>query len=259
MATMRQQLVRSIVVVAVAATWVGEAIAAPVDHSKWDQLLKRHVQEGVVDYHGFRQEQAVLEEYFKALNSVTVESLGSRQVQLAFWINAYNAAAVKGVLDRWPPRSVQGVGGFFSKVRYAMAGSSLTLNDVEARGRALGDWRIHMALVCAAKGCPPLRSEAYVPERLEEQLADQARRFLNDPQRGLRVEGDTLWLSSIFSWYKRDFVASSQPRLLVRLTPEAIVSVIRPYLDPTLAVAVQTRTVRIKWLDYDWSLNEMTR
>jgi len=231
------------------------AAQTQVDHMAWDLLLRRHVVSGLVDYEGFRQDRAALDRYIVSLQDVQPSQFGSREAQLAFWINAYNANVVKGVLDHYPIVSVKEVKGFFDRIRYRVAGRELTLNEIEGEGRALGDWRIHFVVVCASSSCPLLRAEAYAADRVDAQLAEQTRQFLGDPQRGMRVEGTTLWVSKIFDWYTADFVPAKERGLFRRLTPEQLVSVLSPYLTPEVGQAVRQRTLELKFLDYDWSLN----
>ena len=223
-----------------------------VDHSAWHGLLTHYVRDGLVDYAGLKLATPALEGYLATLRRTIPSRLRARQDQLAFWINAYNACVVAGVVKRYPLASVRSVSGFFDRLRYDVGGRALTLNDIEAEGRKLGDWRLHMALVCASSSCPPLRAEAYVPERLDDQLADQTRQFLRDPQRGLRVEGGTMWVSKIFKWYVGDFLPGGQ------LIPARLVAVLEPYLDPDAAATIRQRpTLGLKLLDYDWSLNRV--
>ena len=230
--------------------------AAPdVGDTVWDQLLRWHVRDGLVDYAGIQAESSQLEQYLEAL-AHTPQLWSSKAAELAFWINAYNACVMKGVLDHQPIRSVKDVKGFFDQMHYRVAGESLTLNQIEAKGRALGDWRMHMAVVCASSSCPPLRSEAYQTEHLDDQLAEQARDFLRDTRRGLRLDGDALWLSQVFKWYAQDFVPGRRPGLFQRLTVGDLLPVIQPYLEPRLADQIASRKPTIRFLDYDWSLNE---
>jgi len=231
------------------------AAQTQVDHTAWGLLLKRHVVSGLVDYEGLRQDRATLDRYVVSLQDVQPSQLGSPQAQLAFWINAYNANVVKGVLDHGPIASVKEVEGFFDRIRYRVAGRDLTLNEIEGEGRALGDWRIHFAVVCASSSCPPLRAEAYAADRLESQLAEQTRQFLDNPQRGMRIEGETLWASKIFDWYMTDFVPAKELGLFRRLTSEKLLSVLSPYLKPEVGRAVRQRTLELRFMDYDWSLN----
>ena len=228
-----------------------DAASATIDHSAWDGLLWRFVEAGAVDYEGLHAERQTLATYVANLAEVDVERLGSAKAQLAFWINAYNACVVQAILDRYPVKSVKDIPGFFDKQRHRVAGKSLTLNQIEEQGRLLKDWRIHMAVVCAASSCPPLRSEAYVADRLDEQLADQARQFLADPSRGLRVDrdGEVLWVSKIFKWYATDFVSTGP------LTAQALLPVIAVYLDPSVAQTIREQRLTLKVFDYDWALN----
>ena len=253
---MRRGMRWAVLVSLLALSWASSIAAqTPVDHAAWDLLLKHHVASGLVDYEGFRQDYAALERYLNNLHDVQPSQLGSRRAELAFWINAYNASVVKGVLDHYPIASVKEVKGFFDRIRYRVAGRELTLNEIESEGRAFGDRRIHFAVVCASSSCPSLRAEAYVSDRLDAQLAEQTRTFLGDPQRGMRIEGATLWVSKIFAWYTADFVPAKGLGPLHRLTSEPLLSILAPYLAPAVTRAAQMRTLALKFLDYDWSLN----
>lgn len=227
-----------------------------LDHAAWDALVRHYVDgQGRVDYRAWRDEGwEALERYLQRLAEVDVSRL-DHDAALAFWINAYNACVVQGVLEHYPINSVKDVPGFFGKITYRIGKDSLTLNEIEGRGRKLGDWRVHFAVVCASVSCPSLVREAYLPERLDKQLAEQARRFLADPQRGLRVEGRTLWLSKIFDWYKADFVPAGELGWLGRFTPEKLLLRIEPYVDRHTAQVLRSQQLSIKFLDYNWSLN----
>jgi len=229
--------------------WLAASVIAQpssIDHAPWDQLLRRYVADGRVDYAGFNANRQVLEQYLTSLQH-DPRAL-SREAQMAFWINAYNAVVIKAVLDHEPVASVKDIKGFFDRLRYAVGGDSLTLNEIEAKARAFGDWRVHIAVVCASTSCPPLRSEAYVPERLEEQLADQTHRFLHNPQWGQRLEGSTWWVSKIFKWYAADFVNGP-------VTAKSLLPVVAPYLEPSGVTQISQTARSLKFLDYDWSLN----
>jgi len=228
-----------------------------LDHAAWDALLHRYVDEhGAADYHAWRHEaQEELDDYLERLAEVEVSRL-TKDEALAFWINAYNANVVKGVLDHYPMTSVKEVKDFFDRIRYRVAGRELTLNEIEGEGRTLGDWRIHFAVVCASSSCPLLRTEAYAADRLDAQLTEQTRQFLGDPQRGIRVEGTTLWLSRIFDWYQTDFLPATERGRSRRLTAEQLLPLIAPYLDLRVAHTIKSRRLSIRFLKYDWSLNE---
>lgn len=205
---MRGTVLRAGIIGMSVLVWAASPVAAAqgMDHRAWDQMLHRHVQDGRVDYEAFLHENDVLKLYLGMLGNVHPESL-THDEQLTFWINAYNACVIKGVFDHYPLKSVKDVRGFFDKIRYHIAGRDLTLNEIEAQGRAFHDWRIHVAVVCAAASCPPIRAEAYTADRLDAQLTDQVKRFLQNSKDGLRIDGSTLWVSSIFKWYAKDFVS----------------------------------------------------
>jgi hypothetical protein len=152
---------------------------------------------------------------------------------------------------------VKQVRGFFNGIRYRVAGRELTLNEIEEQGRALGDWRIHFAVVCASSSCPPLRAEAYVPDRLDAQLAEQTRQFLQDPARGLRLDRGALWVSKIFDWYREDFEPpESRGGRRHRPTATELVAVLTPYLNPKLVQSVERVKPTLKFFIYDWALND---
>ncbi len=252
-----QQPLWMVIAVGIGCASASSLAAAEVDHAVWDGLLKRHVKETRIDYQGLMAERDALEGYLKSLRAAT-PGQGSREAQLAFWINAYNACVVQGVLERYPTTSVKRIRGFFDGLQYPVAGEEVTLNGIEAKGRALGDARIHYAVVCASSSCPFIRNEAYAPERLEEQLADQARRFLNDPQRGIRVDGSLLWASKIFDWYAEDFLAAA-PGAPRQMTAQTLLAVVKPSLGEALAQAGQRPSLALKFMPYDWSLNDARR
>lgn len=233
---------------------ISPASATQIDDSAWDGLLHRYSKDGLVDYQGVKAEQAVLDGYLASVGKAN-PSTWSKEEQLAFWINAYNACVFHHVLAHYPLKSVRSVKGFFDGDACRVGGELLTLNRIEERGRMLGDWRIHFAVVCASSSCPLLRSEAYAPQRLEEQLADQTKQFLSFPERGARVEAGTLWLSKIFDWYAKDFLAGGGP--LQRWTADKFLTVARPYLTPELIAAMDGKRLGIKFMPYDWTLNEM--
>lgn len=222
-------------------------LAAP-SHARWTQLLERFDHAGVVDYRGLKEHVPELDDYLRVL--VTTRDLDQlpRDEKLAFYLNAYNAYTVKMVLDHYPLSSIRSIGllpgAAFRTGFIPLGGETLSLNDLEDRLRALRDPRIHFALVCASKSCPALRAQAYTAAQLDAQLDQAARGFLADAGKN-RLEGEAVWLSSIFKWYRGDFegAAGSLPAFVARFAP-------RPMAD-----ALGKPGARIGFLDYDWSLN----
>jgi hypothetical protein len=264
------------IVVAVLLLFIGRtACAFDQTHAAWDALLKRDVvvipggNASRVDYAAFKRDQDALNLYLEGLSAVTpAEYQGwTREQQLAFLINAYNGYTIKLVLTRYPGlKSIKDIGSLlqspWKKEFFTLVGAARSLDTVEhgmirAPG-AFDEPRIHFALNCASIGCPMLREEAYVAERLDAQLESGVRRFLGDRTRN-RYDpvSNRLELSAIFDWYRADFEKGSRginsvPQFLAR------------YADFVADEAVGHAMVRrgqlpIRYLDYDWTLNDVAR
>ncbi len=234
--------------------------SAVVDHSAFDALLRRYVVDGFVDYAAFRGD-ASFARYLASLDGVRVATLDDDE-RLAFWINVYNAFTIQLVASHAETESIRNIektfgvlqlkGPWSAPVVHA-AGRTLTLDDVEHAiiRKEFSEPRIHFALVYAAVGCPPLRSEAYTGARLEEQLDDQGRRFLlaspgknRLDQRGFRVA-----LSPIFTYYRNDFGATR---------PE-LGGFLAHWADGELKTRLEKGTFGLRETRFDWTLNSQAK
>lgn len=174
--------------------------------------------------------------------------------RIALWTNAYNANVLDGVsraIAAGGFTRVIDIDGFFDEQKITVAGEAVTLNDLEnKRLRPVADARIHAALVCAAISCPPLRAEPFLAERLDEQLDDQARRWVNDPAK-FRVRGSRLGLSKIIEWYNGDFTKAPWP------SPAAFVRAFAEPAGPLARLIDDDADGRpdTEYLEYDWTLN----
>lgn len=228
--------------------WVPNHVLLPnVDYSAWDALLRAHVHDGRVDYHAFAASQE-FREFLLVIRRTRLTQDSTREQRLAFYINAYNARAIQGVLDGGSPASLWGRFQFFKRERHAVGGEDITLWDLEhKRIRSMGEARIHFALVCASASCPKLASRAYLPETVDSQLQEAALAFVNDPTRNrFDPERRVAHLSPIFEWYEADFVgASGSIHAYVALFVE----------NPRVAEELAAGRYKIRFLDYDWSLN----
>jgi hypothetical protein len=230
-------------------TLTATSLAAEPDWATYDELLQSHLLTAEKD--GLRLNLvnyasiATDPDFYSIVNRIIqfdVEQLGSDEEKLAFYINAYNVLTIKLILDNWPVDSIRDIGSFFKGpwdvVVLENADGQLTLDDIEHNIiRKLNEPRIHFAVNCASISCPDLRQEAYRADRLDEQLDEQTRLFLNN-ERGLLLEGDRLRLSKIFDWYGEDFDAYGNLENFIKLY--------RPELEYN-----DLRTN----LPYNWNLN----
>ena len=240
-----------VVAVSAAEVHAGAPNGPSFDHARFDALLRAHVDSaGLVDYAGLARESAALDAYLASLASAPLEELG-RDEKLALLINAYNAFTLRLILDHRPVASIRDIpsGKRWDDRRWRLAGETLSLNQIEHKRirPRFREPRVHFALVCAARSCPPLRAEAYVGDRLEAQLADQTRRVHSDPRWLLFDPASaTLQLTKLYDWYGSDFLQAAP-------SVEAYVAAREPSVRAALAAG---QRVKIRWLPYDWSLNE---
>lgn len=223
---------------------------AVFDHGPFDALLKRHVAEGgVVDYAGLRGDAAVLDRYLAGLADARFDGLG-RDEKLALLVNAYNAFTLRLILDHWPVASIRDIPSSerWAARRWPLAGRLLSLDQIEheeirARFR---EPRVHFALVCAARGCPPLRREAYVGARLAEQLEDQAR-YIHAHDRWFRWDEATRTaeLTELYRWYGGDFEQAAG----------SVLGFAARYVPGVRDALAAGPPHRLAWIPYDWSLN----
>lgn len=229
-----------------------------VDHSAWDRLLKKYVDDdGMVNYQAWKNSSddlAALKEYLATLSHADAGSRTSKEGKLAFWINAYNALTVHGILELYPTTSIRNhtakVVGYniWKDLLLPLGDEKYSLNDIEHEIlRKLDEPRIHFAIVCASIGCPRLRNEAYTPAELDAQLADNTRDFFSR-QRNFQadIEGRVVRVSSILDWFSEDFGA----------TPKEGLAGLAEYMPDRAARFVQQGDFSVDYLDYDWNLNK---
>jgi Protein of unknown function, DUF547 len=241
-------------------------------HKSWDDLVKKHVtyiangNASQVSYKGFAMDRAVLKTYLDSISAVpeaTYKSWNKNQ-QLAFLINAYNAYTVELILTKYPNlKSIRELGGTFSKpwsIKFIkLFGKEVTLDNIEhdmirAEG-VFNDPRIHVAVVCASVGCPMLRNEAIVADKIDAQLDDGMKRFLSDKSRNrYNAESKKLEVSKIFDWYKKDFVKGHKGFSSLEATLGKYADQLSD--DPAARSEIKAGKVSITHLDYDWNLND---
>lgn len=225
-----------------------------VDHNLWDYLLKAYVENGLIDYDGMKRDY-LLQTYLKQLGACDPGQLTEESDRLALHCNAYNAFVINAVITHKVKDSVldykNGDVGFFDLTEHVFAGKTISLNHLEHKviRPTFGEPRIHVALVCAARSCPAIRSEAYVGLEIDAQLADQSRLFANNPKYlKFDSESNSIQLNPILQWYGEDW--DNQGGYLVWL--HQLVE------DKTLRAALTkavTGEISVSWNEYDWSLN----
>ena len=235
------------------------ASAAEPDYRLWQELLAKHYDPAKgMSYKGLKADKAALDRLRSQLAAVDVASL-SRPEQLAYWINLYNVNVVGVVVDNYPVESIRDIStdpivrlNVFKKPYVKVKGGTLSLDDVEHRKirEPFKDPRIHFAINCAAESCPPIRPEPYVGARIDRQLDDQVRKFLN----GVRLEQDgselVLHVTRIMDWFKGDFEqwgGGSVPFLKKHLSPDKV---------KRIAAA---KKIELEFDDYSWKLNDWRR
>lgn len=226
--------------------------STPVSHDQWTTLLSKHVSpEGYVDYEAFLIDSAQLNQYLQLLSSAHPnDEHWSREEQLAYWINAYNAFTVKLIVDHYPVASIKDIKNGIPFVNTVwdmkfidIEGHLYDLNNIEHGiiRKHFDEPRIHFAVNCASISCPKLLNQAYLPDHLEEQLTEATKGFLSDPTRNNIAEHQ---LSSIFSWFKGDFTKSAG----------SLISFVNQYSTHQLP-----ENAKLTFLDYNWQLNEVPR
>jgi hypothetical protein len=237
--------------VAMAEVYEQDEAGPRFDHRLFQAVLKEHVDaDGWVDYTGLAREPGRLDAYITAVGKAPFDELG-RNEKLALLINAYNAFTLRLILDHYPVGSIKDVPSSkrWDDARWNVGGHVWSLNQIEHKQirPKFDEPRIHFALVCAAVGCPPLRNEAYTAERMEEQLEDQAR-SVHRNERWFRFDRDrnVVELTKLYDWYGGDFKQVS-----------GSVTAYAAAYSPELKRAIDSGTPpKVRWLDYDWRLNE---
>lgn len=216
-----------------------------INHTAFNQLLQKYVSaSGDVNYAGFNKDEAKLQDYIKSLTSVNAASL-SRNEQLAYWINAYNALTIDQIIRNYPTKSIMNIAGgkvWDQTLPYQFNGKSVTLNSIEKKtllGSNLFDARIHFAVNCAAVSCPTLINKAYTADNVQSLLTQNTKAALNNPEFN-KITTAQASISTLFNWYKADF--------------EKEEGSVMNFINKYSATKINSNT-KIDYLDYNWDLN----
>ena len=228
-----------------------------VNHQPFDKLLKKYVnKDGRVNYkawHASASDRQELTNYLAHLSQVNSQAPAQRNAQLAYWINSYNAVTLEGILRVYPTTSIRKhtakLGGYniWKDLKLIVGNSKINLEDIENKVlRKMNEPRIHFAIVCASIGCPRLLNEAYMPNKLEQQLVVNTKDFFSRSQ-NLQVDPNSrqVKLSKILEWYGTDFGAD----------PSAQIAVLQKYWPAADVQAIAAGGYSVGYLPYDWNLN----
>jgi hypothetical protein len=250
-----------------------ESLADSARRKTYDQLLDLYVRNGDVYYRALKAERGKLDGFVNIQATTAVDKL-SREEQIAFWLNAYNALVLKTVVDHYPlagkspgypAKSIRQISGAFERLPHRVAGRTLTLDQIEQTVlTGFGDPRVHFALGRGAVGGGRLRSEAFTPARLEEQLAEVAAECVTRAQ-CVRIDRETgkIHVSSIFSWREKEFAAAyadKAPASFAARSPieRAVIAYVLPNLLPSEKEFVEKNSFQLVYTPFDWNLNDLT-
>jgi hypothetical protein len=232
-----------------------KSAAVPFPFDEWDALLKKYVDgQGRVDYNRLRGDAADMSRFEHVFASVAASSPASapdkypsKAAKEAYYLDAYNVCVWKNVLGRLPKlKNVDGEkASFFYFTKFVVGGKEMNLQDLESKTirPTFKDGRVHFALNCASGGCPQLPPEAFTPQKLDEQLDREARKFINEKRNvDLDPASKKLKLSHIFDWYKEDFGKAD----------DKVIAWINNYRQDKLPA-----DAKIEYVDYDWTLNDV--
>lgn len=207
-----------------------------------DGFFNTYVKDGRVDYEGLHNDSSKLDAVMTLAKDISISKENAKAYQ-AFWINTYNIAVIKGLVDRFPIKSPLDDKGFFDKTKYQLGGKEITLNDIEHEllRAQFHDARFHFVLVCGAVGCPPLISNAYRPETLDEQLDAQTRAALNGNFVKVDRKKNRVQVSQIMEWYRDDFKKGKMDEL--------------DFINTYRAEKIEG-SFKLSYFPYDWNINK---
>lgn len=225
----------------------GQALAANastvepgVSHDIWNTLVGLYVSDnGAVNYKGFKQSSGRINVYLQQLSQQSPQESWSREEQMAYWINLYNAATVALIVEHYPLKSIMDIDKPWDKAFVKVGSKTYSLNQIEHEilRPQFQDPRIHFAVNCASQSCPELLNEAYTADKLNQQLEKQAKAFINNPKHNSVANAE---VSQLFNWYKDDFIKKG-----------TVVDYLNTYSNTPFK-----KGTKLSFREYDWNLND---
>jgi len=240
------------------------AATEPFSYQNYQQILSIYVDEnGNVNYKALKENRQNLDKFNASLATLSPQSFENwtEKEKIAFWINAYNSLTLLAIIENYPTKSIRDIPGVWTKLQFNVMGKEVTLDEIEHKILRVqfNEPRIHMGLVCASIGCPLLLQEPYTGDKLDEQLDEQTRKFIALNQ-NLKIDkqNNLVYLSSIFKWFGEDFIPSfnAQEKFMGSDKERAVLNFLSQYLNESEQKYLINGKYQIKYLDYDWSLND---
>lgn len=211
------------------------------DYKNYNTFLKKYVSNsGNVNYDKIKSNKTELLQIVEQLSETKPTDKWTKSEKMAYYINIYNIYTIKSIVDNYPTKSIKDISNVWDKKIVPLGKFLYSLSDIENKIlRKMGDARIHFAINCASFSCPKLENEAFVPEKLEKQLENAAKEFINDKTKNTISEKE-IKISNIFDWYTSDFKDDG-----------SIIEYLNKYSNTKIDKKAKTR-----YLDYNWSLNK---
>ena len=211
------------------------------DHTSYNNLIANYVSdEGNVNYDGFKRNWSALRNYIEDLGENMPKDNWTQEDKLSYWMNAYNAMTIDLILRNSPLESIKDIKNPWKQRFWKLGEKYYNLNEIEHKIlRKMGDPRIHFGINCASFSCPPLLNEAFTAKKVDKQLDNLAKRFVNDKKRNT-ISANSIEISKIFNWFAKDFETNG-----------SVIDFLNKYSNTSISTSAKK-----KYKEYDWSLNK---
>lgn len=239
--------------------------SSDISYNNYAQVLSQYVnKQGKVNYQSLQQNRQPLDSFNQSVASLSPQVYQSwtENEQIAFWINIYNSLTLEAIIDNYPVDSIKDIPGVWKRLQFTVMGEELTLDQIEHEilRKDFDEPRLHMGIVCASIGCPILRQEPFIGDKLDQQLDEQTLAFLA-LERNFQInkEENKVYLSSIFKWFGEDFESkfAVENQFAGQGKERAVLNFIGQYLENQNQTYLKQGDYQISYLNYDWSLNDL--
>jgi len=247
------------------------------NHTIFTKLLQEYVKDAKVNYAGFLNSPE-FEKYLESLNNISPDDFNTwtDSQKIAFWINSYNAFTIKAIIDHYPiqrsftlvgifyapKNSILQIPGVWKKLQFQAVGQNVTLDHIEhgILRKEFNEPRIHAAINCASISCPDLRNEAYIADKIDKQLDDSSKNFVNSKTKGVLIDKNEskIKVSKIFKWFGDDFFSNYHKQEFNDKSDKqnGTLGFIYKYINDDEKFFLLNSNYKLKYMSYDWSLNE---